>query len=68
MNPHLQALLSETVQLCLMSVVLILQVSLSLLGLSTQGLYLQHQDLPLSAQHKQLPLGAVYLAGGMDEP
>ena len=50
-----------------MSVILILQVSLSLLGLSAQGLHLQHQDLPLSAQHQQLSLGAFCLVGGTDE-
>lgn len=54
-------------QLCLVSVILILQVSLGLLGLSAQGLYLQHQDLPLSGQHQQLSLGALCLAGGTDE-
>ena len=50
-----------------MSVILILQVFLSLLGLSAQGLHLQHQDLPLSAQHQQLSLGAFCLVGGTDE-
>lgn len=64
---HLQALLSETLQLCLMAVMLILQVALSLSGLAAQSLYLQHQDLPLPGQHQQLPLGAVCLPGGRDE-
>lgn len=61
-SPNLQALLSQTMQLCLLVLILILQVLLSLLGLSTQGLYLQHQDPPLSGQHQQLSLGAFCLA------
>lgn len=63
-QPHLQALLPETVQLCLVSVILILHVPLRLLGLGTQGLHLQHQHLPLSAQRPQLPLETFCLAGG----
>lgn len=65
-DPHLQALFSETLQLCLVAAIESLQVSLSLLGLRLQRRNLQHQDLPLSGQHQQLPLGAFCLAGGMD--
>lgn len=54
-------------QLGLVSVILILQVSFSLLGLGVQSLYLQRQDLPLSGQHQQLSLGPFILPGGMDE-
>ncbi|KAM9377106.1 uncharacterized protein KZ484_009480 isoform 2-T2 [Pholidichthys leucotaenia] len=56
-----QALVPQTVQLRLVSVILILEVVFSLLGLSTQSLHLQHQDLPLSAQHQQLSLRAFHL-------
>ena len=67
-NSHLQAFVPQTVQLCLVSAMLILQVSLGLLRLSTQGFHLQHQNLPLSAQHQQLPLRALCLTERWMEP
>lgn len=55
---HLQALLPQTMQLCLVSLILILQVCLSLQGLGAQGLHLQHQDLSLPGQHQELSVWA----------
>lgn len=59
--PHLHTLVSETPELCLVSQMLILQVSLSLLCLGPQRFHLQHQDPPLSAQHQQLRVWAINL-------
>ena len=61
---HLNALGPDTVHLLSVSFVLGLQVSLGLLGLGAQGLHLEQQQLPLSTQDLQLPLGPLQLQAG----